>query len=145
MSSLPKAVLVMSVIGLTFLPRGSVFSNCSRCSLLNTARPERFPRVSLKVSLTFPLLSRRNLFYRFRFLMPVAPDASSRTSILTGFLVQYCPCLVPDAVQKWHGESSLCGRRPNSSVTHHRPGSVSSADPGALRLDARLHIGPPAL
>jgi hypothetical protein len=54
------------------------------------------------------------------------------TSALSGFLVQHCPCLVPDyrvpcAVQKWHGASSLCGRRPTTSSTHHRPRPVSSA------------------
>jgi hypothetical protein len=46
-SSLPKGVLVMSVIGLTFLPAARfswwLLSNRSHCSLLKAVRPEWFP------------------------------------------------------------------------------------------------------
>jgi hypothetical protein len=63
--------------------------------------------------------------------LPVAPNIYSRKSVLSRFLIQHWPCLVPnyrvpDALQEWHGGSSLCTRRSTSSGTHHRPGSVSS-------------------
>jgi hypothetical protein len=51
---------------------------------------------------------------------------------------------IPYAVQEWHGGSSFCGRWPTSSGTNHRPGSVSSAVGGALRLDAGPHTSPPS-
>jgi hypothetical protein len=55
----------------------------------------------------------------FRCCIPVAPDISSRTYLLSRFRLQHCPCLVPDdcvlcAVQEWHSGSSICGRRPTS-------------------------------
>jgi hypothetical protein len=43
----PRSMLATSLIGLTFLPVARfsrcLLSNCSRCSLLKAARPERFP------------------------------------------------------------------------------------------------------
>jgi hypothetical protein len=45
------------------------------------------------------------------------------------------PFQIPCAIPLMHGGSSLCGRKPVSSGTHHCPSSVSSAFGGALRLD----------
>jgi hypothetical protein len=58
----------------------------------------------------------------FQWCLPVSPYISSRTSVLSGFLVQPCPCLVPDdslpyAVQEWNGRSSHYRQWPTSSVT----------------------------
>jgi hypothetical protein len=49
------------------------------------------------------------------------------------------------AVPFLNGGSSVCGRRPTSSGTYHRPGSVSSAVGGALRPDAGPRTGPAML
>jgi hypothetical protein len=38
-----------------------------------------------------------------RCCIQVVPDASSWMSILSRFLLQHCPCLVPDTMQEWHG------------------------------------------
>jgi hypothetical protein len=74
----------------------------------------------------------------------VLPYVSSWTSILSGFTVQHRSYLRPDdhvpcAMQEWHGGSSLCGRQPTSSMTHHSTGSISSAVGSALWLDACPH------
>jgi hypothetical protein len=53
--------------------------------------------------------------------------------------------LVPCAAREQHGGPSVFGRRPTSSGTHHRPGSVSSAVSVAQQLDAGHHIGPSVL
>jgi hypothetical protein len=81
----------------------------------------------------------------FHWCLPVSPDVSSQTSILSGLLVQSCPCLVPDnsvpyAVQEWHIRSSLHRRWPTSSGTHHCPGSISSAFGDALQLDVSSRV-----
>jgi hypothetical protein len=56
------------------------------------------PRVSLKFSLTFPLLPKRNRSFRTLFLMPLLHSGyakvSSRTSVLSRSFLQHCPCLV---------------------------------------------------
>jgi hypothetical protein len=64
--------------------------------------------------------------------------------------LQRCPCLVPDdrfpcAVQERRSGSTVLGQRPTSAETHHRPGSVSSAVGGALRLGAGPRVGHPVL
>jgi hypothetical protein len=127
------------------------------------------PRVSLKVSLTFPMLFSRSCCLLLHPMMPLAVVLSflrcicriaSRSLIplmpfsfawrlfpnviLSGFFLQHCVCLVPDdrvpcVVQEWHGGSSLCRRRPTSSGTHHCSGSVSLVVGCTLRLDARPH------
>jgi hypothetical protein len=51
----------------------------------------------------------------------------------------------PHAVQEWYSGSSIFGRRPTSSRTHHCPGSVSSAVDVTDRLDDGPHIGHPML
>jgi hypothetical protein len=74
----------------------------------------------------------------------------SLLSEFSGFLAQPCPWLVPDnsvpyAVQEWHGGETILRQWQTSSGTHHCPGSISSADCGALRLDAGLHTIPSVL
>jgi hypothetical protein len=55
----------------------------------------------------------------FHWCLPVLPNVSSRMSVLSGFLIQTCPCLAPYTVQEWHGGSSLCRWQPTFSGTHH--------------------------
>jgi hypothetical protein len=50
----------------------------------------------------------------------------------TSVLYDYVPYTVP----LLHGGLSLCGQQPASFRTQHYPGSISSADCGALWLDA---------
>jgi hypothetical protein len=55
----------------------------------------------------------------YHYGLPGECVVSSRTFVLSRFLLQHCPCLVPDdrvpcVVQELHGESSLWSRRPGS-------------------------------
>jgi hypothetical protein len=92
-----------------------------------------------------------SLGFLCRYSILVAPDASSRTSGLSRFLVQHCPwptfsvasvqlsalyACVPYAVPLLHGGSSFCGQWPTSSGTHDCPGFISPADRCVLWLDA---------
>jgi hypothetical protein len=109
------------------------------------------PRISLKVLLIFPFLPRSNSSFKPRILIPLMPSGSSWRLFPNvcpfWVLAQPCPFLVPHdsvpyAVQEWHGRSCFCRRRQTSCGTHRCPGSVSSVDRGALRLDAGAHTGP---
>jgi hypothetical protein len=71
---------------------------------------------------SYDVVSPLSLCSVFHCCLPVSLDASSRTSVLSGFLVQPCLCFVPD-----------------DSVSLHCPGSLSSAAGGALRLDVSPH------
>jgi hypothetical protein len=62
----------------------------------------------------------------FHWCLPVLPDVSFRKSVLSGPLVQLCPCLVPDnsvpyAVQKRQSRSTICTQRPASSTDPPKP------------------------
>jgi hypothetical protein len=64
-------------------------------------------------------------------------------------IIYYWPLVPYDrvllSVSFLHGRSCTCGRRPTSSGTYHRPGSISLALNGALQLDVGVHISPPVL
>jgi hypothetical protein len=111
--------------------------------------------VCLWAPLTFLLLSvflfpRHSCCFRPGFLchcyISAAPIISSRTSVLYAFLVQNCPCLVPNTtVSLARCRSTVLRQQPTSAGTHQHSGSVSSAVGGTLQLDACPHIGPPVL
>jgi hypothetical protein len=96
----------------------------------------RFSREPQKISPCFPgVATVSGLRSLFHCCIPGTAIISSRPS------VRYDR--VPYAVRERRDESSVCGRRQTSAGAHHRPGSVSSAVGGVLRLDAHPHIGPP--
>jgi hypothetical protein len=115
-----------------------------------TSGPMVFPKILPDV-LSF---LRCNCSFKPWFLIPLMPSGfarvSSRTSVLSEFLVQPCPSPVPDDsvpydVQKWNAGSSLCRLWSTSSRTHHCSGSISSAVCSTLQLDASPHTAPSVL
>jgi hypothetical protein len=126
----------------THFPRSNGSPDCLLCNSCST--------VCLKVLLSILLLPRRNRSFRPRFLMPLLHSGCARHRFLQGFLLQRCPCLVPDdrvpyAVPFLHRGSSVCGRRSTSSGTYHCLGSISSTVGDARRLDAGPHTTPSVL
>jgi hypothetical protein len=95
------------------------------------------------------LFLRHSCFFKslgslFHCCPPVPLKVSSRTSVLSGFLVQPRPCFVRDncvpyTVQEWHNGSSHCKWKQTPSGTHHSSGSVTSTFSRALWLDATPH------
>jgi hypothetical protein len=102
----------------THFPQTNGSRDCLLCDLQLYGLPED-PAECCPASHTCCCLEPRILILE----MPSSfSDLSSRTSVLSGFSVQSCPCLVPDdsdpyAVQEWHGGTSLCRRRPTSTRT----------------------------